>query len=133
MMATRDDVTVRIDTELRDKARGLEINMSRLLEGALRDEIVRRETMAATLEDAQVYKLDLGEDGIGRLTGVLLGEARGIEVYLTDDERVIVYESEAQRYSEVDDYSDFEDWFSHDRDVYVQVMDALGETPEFDI
>ena len=46
-MATRDDVTVRIDTKRRAKARDMGINLSRLLEDPLRDEILRREAREA--------------------------------------------------------------------------------------
>src|SRR4051812_11353995 len=95
-MATRDDVTVRIDTELRAKARELEINLSRMLEDELRAEIERRETVAEWLSGGvEVHELDLvGRDGdeyVGRFTGKLIVRDSVHDVYVTDDERVLLH------------------------------------------
>jgi Post-segregation antitoxin CcdA len=130
---TRADVTVRLDTRLRARATELEINLSRLLEDGLRYEVERRQTIAKMLKDAGEIRLNLEDESgrpyIGRLRGRFLGEARGVEVYLADDERVIAYDGQRSSYTEVQDLSDLEGWFPHDPDVYADVMYALGETP----
>jgi hypothetical protein len=110
----------------------------RLFEDKLRDEIERRELIAEMLEANKPIRLDLedseGRAYVGKFDGVLLGEARGVWVYLTDDERVIVYEEDKGKYSEMDDpEEDLADWFPHDQDVYLEVMHALGQTPEIDL
>jgi post-segregation antitoxin (ccd killing protein) len=141
-MATRDDVTVRLDTELRAKARDLEINLSRLLEDTLREEIERQEARAAAAAagESEEIRLQLedkeGRPYIGRFDGKLVGGARGVSVYLLDDERVIVVDETKPDYQELPGetlVAELQDWFPHDRDVYVEVMHALGETPEIDL
>jgi post-segregation antitoxin (ccd killing protein) len=135
----RSDVTLRIDTGLRARARELDINISRFLEATLRDEVERREmrAAAAVAGESEDIRLDLvdSEDRtyVGKFRGRLLGEAREVAVYLADDERVIVHDVDRRTYSEVDDLSELESWFPHDFDVYVDVMHALGETPEVEI
>ena len=137
-MATRDDVTVRIDTGLRAKARELDINMSRLFEDALGEEIERVGMRAwATSEAKYEIRLDLedqeGRAYVGKFTGKLLGETDRVSVYLTDDSRLIVYDTEKLRHWDDVDVGDLQDWFPHDQGVYVDVMHALGEKPEVDI
>jgi post-segregation antitoxin (ccd killing protein) len=142
--AARDDVTVRIDIELRAKAKELDINMSRLLEGALRDEIDRIETIAKTLEGAEEIKLDLedndGRPYVGRLTGKFLGEGHGAQAFVTTDGRVIVYDSDCRTYFDATDQdaevglqAALESVFPYDPDVISDVMHAIGETPEIDL
>jgi Post-segregation antitoxin CcdA len=128
VMATRDDVTVRIDTELRAKARELEINMSRLFEDALAAEIDRRETLAETLSQGiEVHEVELEDkDGvgyIGRITGKHIAE----DVYLTDDERVIVYRPDHLDYYVVNDPK--EELNGLPREEYNAAMAALGLDP----
>lgn len=137
IMAARDDVTVRIDTELRAKAKELDINMSRLFEDTLRNEIERRETRSALAAGggSEEIRLELedseGRGYVGKFIGKPLGEAREIYVYIADDERLIVYDAERNAYYENPD--DLEDWFPHDFEVYTEIMYALGETPEIDL
>jgi hypothetical protein len=141
MMATRDDVTVRIDVELRAKAKELDVNMSRLLEDALREEIQRRETIAETLGGAEEIKLDLedkeGRPYVGRLTGKFLGEGHGAQAFLAEDERLIIYDEDKREFWTVpfggELQTTLDNWFPHDPDVVADVMHAFGETPEIDI
>jgi Post-segregation antitoxin CcdA len=140
LMATRDDVTVRIDTELRAKARELEINMSRLFEGALRDEVFRLETRAELIaaKGSEQIKLDLEDDEdrpyVGTFTGKLLGENDDVSVYLADDNRLIVYDANRRDWHVLGERNDdLTDWFPHDPGVVAEVLHALGETPEIEI
>jgi post-segregation antitoxin CcdA len=129
--------------ELRAKAKEMYINLSRLLEGALREEIERRETVAQTLEGAEEIKLELeGEGGyyIGRFTGKFIGEGHGVEAYLVDDGRVLVYDSDSRTYWDVTDQDveigtqeALESAFPYDPNVVSDVMRAIGETPEIDL
>jgi hypothetical protein len=138
-MATRDDVTVRIDIELRAKAKELDINMSRLFEDALGDEIERREAIVRTLGSTEEIRLDLeDQDGrpyVGRFTGAFLGEGHRVQVFLHEDGRLIVYdEDKRQEWSVLEDpQKALEDWFPHDPGVVAEAMHAIGETPEIDL
>jgi post-segregation antitoxin (ccd killing protein) len=135
VMSIRDDVTVRIDTELRAKARELEINMSRLLEDELRTEIARREAVAETREGSEEIRLELedseGRRYVGKFTGKFLGEGHGVEAYLADDERLIIYDTDKREFWENPD--DLASWFPNDPGVYAEIMHALGEPPEIEI
>ena len=118
---------MRIDTELRAKARDLEINMSRLFEDALQVEVHRRETLAETLSDGvEVHELQLeDEDGVAYV-GRITGKHIAADVYLTDDGRVIVYDDAKLKYTIVGDPR--ED-LQLPREEYLAVMDALGLDP----
>src|SRR4051794_18863477 len=122
-MATRDDATGRIDTELRANAREREINMSRLFVDALAAQTKRRETVAQTLEGSEEIRLTLEDDEgrsyIGTFTGKFLGEGHGVEAYLADDERLIVYDQEKSQFFENPD--DLAAWFPHDPGVYAEI------------
>jgi hypothetical protein len=54
-------------------------------------------------------------------------------VYLGDDERLIVHDSERGHYEEIDDTEELRDWFPRNLEIYVDVAHALGETPEIEI
>lgn len=141
MMATRDDVTVRLDTELRAKAspEGLNINMSRLFEDALREEIRRLETIQETLSDGlEDVRLDLedadGRGYVGRFRGKRLGETDHVEVFLAEDERLIVYDLDKRDWCDLaQSETSIYDWLPDDSGVLAEVLHALGETPEIDI
>lgn len=131
-MATRDDVTVRIDTELRAWARELEINMSRLFEDALRAEIAQRRAIAETLSEGVTdHKLELvdreGVEYIGRFTGKLIAGDDDNDVYVTDDQRVLVHNRNSADVDEIDDPAEGLQWL--DRDEYLVAMSKLGLEP----
>jgi hypothetical protein len=73
-----------------------------------------------------------GRAYVGRLSGKLLAEARDVFVYLTDDERVIVYDAKRLEYHEIEHLTELAGWFPHDFDVYRDLMHMLKETPEVD-
>jgi hypothetical protein len=93
--------------------------------------------VSATLEEAEEQTLLLedsdGREYRGRFIGTLICEEQGdgTLVYLTDDERVIVYEPGRSRYWEVQDPE-------HDLEFlnqtgYFDALSALGITPTVDI
>ena len=110
------------------------LNLSRLLRDAVTTEL-RGETVRKTLAKPQVHKLDLeNSNGIGyfgRITGaeIVYDERSKVTVYLTEDERVIVYDSKKLAYREIEDVSDLRDWLRDD-EAYFTAMDGLGEEPE---
>jgi len=132
----RKDTTVYLPDTMKDWAKANKVNMSRLLRDAI--EQLRREEqeVESTLKGAKPVKLGI-QDGARtytlRFTGVLLAENRaGSEVYLTDDERIVIYEPEHERYHEVDDAEEeLRDWL--EPDTYVDAMNSLGISPEVDL
>jgi hypothetical protein len=131
------DITVYLPDELGQRAKTAELNLSRLLRDAVTDELERRAAVSSTLKDAQEYLLDLEDDEgrsyVGRLTGVRLsaaGEFGG--VYLADDQRVLLHDSERGRLWEID-YPETELRDHLDDDDYIDAMNALGHKPIIDI
>ena len=144
-MATRGDVTVRIDKELREKARDLGINLSRLLEDALRNDINRREAITAALKHLETSSLgsmvrqfrlpmraDDGSEYDGVISGALLVSEGNFSVYLTGDERVLVYDVGEQTYREVGDPREGLRSVLG-MDSYLKAMRSLGLKPLIDI
>ena len=134
----RQDVTLRIDRELRAQAREFQINMSRTLERALRGEISRVASRREILESgSEEIRLDLEDDQgrswIGRFSGKPLGSSGVFTVFLTDDERVIVYDEARLEHREIEDLGDLRSVFADDLDFYINLMHALSETPEIDL
>jgi post-segregation antitoxin (ccd killing protein) len=117
--------------DLGKQAKDANIPFSQLLRDAVADEMKRRATMAKALTDSKVIKLELidenGNPYTGRFTGTLIAsDDKWYEVYLTDDERVIFYDSKAAEYSIVDDpEKELSDW--------PDALEALGIKPVVDI
>ena len=132
------DVTVYLQDELGARAKGLPRGtLSRLLRDALTDELERRDAMAKTLTEVETYELEL-EDGDGhrykgRVTGKQIAgwEDDRWEVFLTVDERVILYDARELRYDELNDPA--ADLSDLPNAVYIEAMQALGEKPVIDL
>lgn len=133
------DVTVYLPDELgnqveeRDWPRG---TLSRMLQDAIRARIAEEDAVATTLKDAEVVKLRLeNEEGhayVGRITGALIAEQAELEVYLTDEENVVVYDSGKRRYWVLNDPADqLADYVTGD--ALIEAMTALGLEAEVDL
>jgi len=114
--------------------------LSRLLRDAVQGELERRDAVSNTLapDEIKEHLLDFLDDDdnvtTGRLRGVQITEEnnRGESVFLTEDERVILYDSERLAYWEVDDpENELEDRLP--QGDYARVMHALGIKPIIDI
>jgi hypothetical protein len=128
------DVTVYLPDDMaplvkraKKEERGL---LSQLLRDALTTEMERRDAMSETLTDAKEIELELedndGNPYKGRFTGKEIDRDGSDAVYLTDDERVLIYDAELAVYWEVEDpESELEEWPAAAR--------ALGITPVVDI
>ena len=132
------DITIYLPDDIAQRAKKQNINLSRLLRDALVEQFRVEDIMAKTLEGASEIKLKLeNENGniyTGRITGKKIASGDHVEVYLTKDERVIVYDFGNLKYwVEGEDWQvDLEDLIG-DRDVYVEAMDALGREVTIDI
>ena len=130
------DITVYLPEDIGQWAKTKNLNLSRLLREAVERLRTEEQEMESTLKGAELVKLPV-EDRDGRsytlrFTGVALAEHRTGEVYLTDDERVIVYDSDKSDYSVVEDAEE-ELRGLLDFDAYIETMNSLGISPEVDL
>lgn len=130
------DITIYLPNELGERAKREGINLSRMLRDELLEELQRRATVSQTLEQTQTYELDLeDEEGalyVGRVNGTVIGESGEVRVFLTDDERVILYDGGETRYWVVRDPAE-ELRGSLDDEEYARALGALGLTPVIDL
>jgi post-segregation antitoxin (ccd killing protein) len=130
------NVNVYLPNDLGRQAKEAGLPLSQLLRAAVTDELERRQALTETLEEVAEHQI-LFEDSSGRtikgrLTGTLIGEDKRTQAFLTDDQRVIVYELDKLRYQELaDPENELRDWL--DDDGYIDAMIALGLEPVVDI
>ena len=85
--------------------------------------------MGQTLERSQVYKLDFeDEEGnaiIGRVIGWEIAESDDVRVFLTEDERVLLYDEGRSNYWTLKDpKEDLRDWL--DDEEYLRALTRMG-------
>src|SRR5262245_28047518 len=129
------NVNVYLPDDLGKRAKRADLAFSQLLRDAVTAELERREAMASTLtDDPQTFELELEDkDGFtykGRITGKLITseERGGLDVYLTEDERVILYYGERLDYWELDD-PEYELRDELEMGTYREACAALGIKP----
>jgi hypothetical protein len=131
---------VYLPDKLGDAAKEAGINLSGLLQAALYEEIDRMEALKTINSEEHLVTFEI--DGIavqGRITGELITTDRhGDEWYLTDDGRLIVYESSHERVSDdllSDPSIDINDIINDmdDTEAMMLVATRLGITPVVDI
>ena len=128
------DITVYLPDELGQWAKANDVNLSRMLRDAVTEEQMQRTAIEATSATATEHKLDIeGDEGAYtlRFTGTRIAEDRDVEVYLTDDEDVLVYEADKERYSILTDVEDLSDRLG--QGAYIEAMHALGLKPVVDL
>ena len=131
------DITIYLPDELGERAKREGINLSRMLRDELAVELQRRATMAQTLNSPQTFELSLesregGDIYLGRVTGKRIAEGRHVEVFLTDDERVLVYDERRSDYWVIEDPAEeLRDCL--DDDEYARALAALGLTVVVDL
>lgn len=127
-------VSVYIPDELRKQAEEAGINLSATLRDALETELARRKAIADTLSDGvEEHEVEL-EEVTGVITGRFLAELRdGDQVFLTNDERVLVYDVDRLRVDELGDpETELAEWLQndpHDAEALAGVMRQLGMRP----
>ena len=98
------DITVYLPDELGARAKEAEINMSRTLRDAVTDKLGRIEAVAELMEGATKHELSLEDDDgrayTGRIVGtsIVYNERNDVEVFVTEDGRLIIYDGEGQAY-----------------------------------
>jgi post-segregation antitoxin (ccd killing protein) len=124
------NVNVYLPDDLGKRAKDADIPFSQLLRDAVVTELERREAMAQTLTKTETIQLELEDrDGnayTGRFTGTIIDGNDTSSIYLTDDERVIFYDSNKLEYWIIEDpETDLEGW--------PNALSALGIKPVIDI
>jgi hypothetical protein len=122
------NITVYLPDEIGEQAKAADINLSRLLRDAVTAELHRREVLRTMLKESQVHEVAVedrdGNSFTGRITGRVIAEDEPITVFLTDDERVLVYDEKRLAYWEADDPQ--EDLRDLSDAEYAAAMQALG-------
>jgi hypothetical protein len=131
---------VYLPDELGERAKKVGLAFSQLLRGAVIEELERMEAMEETLEEVETFEVDIEtenlEPAIGRITGALIAQdSEGVQAYLTEDERVLVYDPDHLKVHDVtDDPAEaLQSWFDNDQEAYIVAMEAIGETPVIDL
>ena len=110
------DITVYLPDEIGASAKQAHLPLSRMLRDAVEAELDRRATLEFTLSDGiEEHEVEL-EEHTGVITGKFLGEFPNAEqVYVTDDERVLVYDEGRRSVRELDDPAKYlADWYEAD-------------------
>jgi uncharacterized protein YmfQ (DUF2313 family) len=118
------DITIYLPDELGQWAKAEGLNLSRMLRDAITNEQHRRDAVNKTLDNVKVHELPLEDGRVGRLTGKLIADDGRWTVYLTEDERVLVYDQRAERVDEVQNPQ--EELRGLDGEAYAAVADAFG-------
>jgi hypothetical protein len=131
------DITVYLPDEIGTKAKEAKLNLSALLRVAVVDELEREAIVAKTLGDSTVHEMTVEDDeGRGmvdvRLHGAsLAAEQDGTAAFLTEDERLVVYDDRRHQLVWLTDEEDLRQWLSGRN--YVKAMAALGKKAVIDI
>lgn len=129
------NVNLYLPDEIGERAKAAELPLSQLLRSAVLNELERRQAVEQTLQHSRVYEVALENDEggqfIGRIEGTMIADDEDVQVYLTDDERVIVVDGRRQKHFEVQDLEELRDWLTGD--AYVGALTAMGEKPVIDL
>lgn len=136
----RMNINVYLPDDIAQRAKAEQLPLSRMLRDAVTEELKRRAVMAETLTDSQTYEVEIETDA-GAFTGRIKGkeiaydERNDVAVYLTDDERVIAYDSTRMQHYQLGDETDLvvdlRGWLSDE--AYADAMHALGRKPVIDL
>lgn len=134
------DITVYLPDALGERAKKADINLSRMLRDALTEEFEMSDAIATTLNEPDTFTFGLEDDEgrfyEGRITGAKIAKDGDVEVFLTEDERIIVVDHSQSRHIQVSTWEDprevLRDWLRDDGE-YVRAMQALGIKPVIDI
>src|SRR5262245_55133916 len=134
------NVNLYLPDDLGQQAKEAELPLSQMLRTAVVDELERRKVVSETLAETEIHEVTIeDEDGrpyTGRITGKRLygPDYHHTEVFLTDDERVLVYDGGNLRYWVSDDPArDLREIQYMTDGEYADVLQAMGVTPVIDL
>lgn len=118
------------------EAKEADLPFSRLLRDAVSTELHRRAAVREALTNSTIHEVTLedkdGRTFTGRITGKQIANSRDLDVYLTDDERVILHDKFRLKHWVLQDPS--EDLREQlEPGAYADAMNALGLKPVIDI
>jgi hypothetical protein len=127
----RMNINVYLPNELAERAKAADLPFSRLLRAAVRGELERRTEMSNTLQNSYESFIDLEDENgrryQGKIVGKLIASDSKRRVYLTNDERVLVYEADELRYWEAK--NPVADLRLLEGRAYFDAMHGIGESP----
>lgn len=127
------DITVYLPDDIGERAKAADLPFSRLLRGAVLEELEKRAALEETLEGARTVELEIEDPrrgGVvtGRFTGREIGGSGDATVYVTEDGRVLAYDEKRLRVQEVEDPAEeLRDWLPEEE--YFEAMSQLGLRP----
>jgi hypothetical protein len=128
------DLTVYLPDEIGERAKEEGINLSGMLRAALIAELERRSKMRTAVDAPDTYEVRLvnpdGGEYTGRITGKLIDREGDWEIYLTSDERVVIY-NQFKCEHETLALADARDRLSPER--FPDALRVLGVTPVIDL
>lgn len=130
------DVTVYLPDELGARAKQEKINLSGTLRAAVKAELGRREKVRKAVGDLgepQEFKVRViknDKEHTGRITGWVIEHNNDWDVYLTDDDRVIVYNEFRSSY---DAMTTDEARAELDATLFPEALSFLGVEPIVDL
>lgn len=136
------DVMCYLPDEIGAKAKEKGLPFSQILRAGVMAELARQEAVMNTLKEPQTYEVEVETDDghfvTGRITGKEIAEYNrsNVRIFLTDDERVLLYDEKAQEVLDVtqNPVEAFQGWFEEsDRDSFVEAMSAIGEKAVIDL
>lgn len=130
------DITVYLPDEIGTRAKEAELPFSRMLRDAVEAELERRAAVEQTLSDGvSEHEVELEDGSIGVITGKFLGvtDTDDKAIYLTDDGRVLVYDTLLERVARIEDpETELAEWLQNsprDSEVLAGIMRSLGFRP----
>jgi hypothetical protein len=126
------EITVYLPDPVGERAKAEGINLSGALRAAVEAELRMTEAMERLASSALTVDIELensnGDRYLGRITGTLLARGRDCAVYVTDNERIVLYDEVRLAYYNLDDpEEELKKWL--DEDDYLTACNELGIKP----
>jgi small nuclear ribonucleoprotein (snRNP)-like protein len=126
-------INVYLPDDIGEQAKAAELNLSQLLRGAVAFELNRRARLARMLGGSREHELALETEDGDAYTGVLTGVELAENVYMTSDERLMIYDEGRSQVHTFENY-DLEQLRAElDEESYIAVCAAAGERARVEI
>ena len=124
-------LNVYLPDDIGARAKAAELNFSGFLRSAIEQELYRLDALAKLEDGMTEHELELEDDDGNNYIGTLIGKQLAEDVYLTDDDRLIWYDTDKLRYWEIQNPE--EELKNLPQEDYVTVLHALGLKPRIAI
>ena len=122
--------TIYLPDDLDAEVKESDINLSGLLQNAVREEMDRRKAISDTLSESEEIELTLLDDEersyIGRFTGTMVAEGTTHDAYVNNEGKVILHDTRDGKIYYIE-AKELENYLGEAE--YIEAMHALGENP----